>query len=55
MEVVFLFRLLCENSKIDNKTANTAEASLERFRKSNAQKDLKGVLCEGQDLFLQEI
>ena len=53
MEIDMLVRLLYVSREVDNKTANLAESSLDRFRESNTQNDITGVLCEGEGLFLQ--
>ncbi len=48
-----LVRLLYVSREINNEIANLAETSLDRFRESNTQNDITGVLCEGEGLFLQ--
>ncbi len=40
MEIDMLVRLLYVSREIDNKTANLAEISLNRFRESNTQNEL---------------
>jgi len=53
MEINMLVRLLYVSREINNEIANLAETSLDRFRESNTENDITGVLCEGEGLFLQ--